>query len=94
LQTKTKKNMKTTTSKYFYLVMVDIEITITEAVVTMVTDVTAGIDTEAEVVTEIEMSVKDEIDKVEADQEVDRIEEETVGIIETAIEEILEIDVN
>jgi hypothetical protein len=86
--------MKTTTSKYFYLVMVDIEITITEAVVTMVTDVTAGIDTEAEVVTEIEMSVKDEIDKVEADQEVDRIEEETVGIIETAIEEILEIDVN
>lgn len=86
--------MKTTTSKYFYLVMVDIEITITEAVVTMVTDVTAGIDTEAEVVTEIEMSVKDEIDKVEADQEVDRIEEETVGITETAIEEILEIDVN
>jgi hypothetical protein len=86
--------MKTTTSKYFYLVMVDIEITITEAVVTMVTDVTAGIDTEAEVVTEIEMSVKDEIDKVEADQEVDRIEEETVGIIETAIEEIQEIDVN
>jgi hypothetical protein len=86
--------MKTTTSKYFYLVMVDIEITITEAVVTMVTDVTAGIDTEAEAVTEIEMSVKDEIDKVEADQEVDRIEEETVGIIETAIEEILEIDVN
>ena len=86
--------MKTTTSKYFYLVMVDIEITITEAVVTMVTDVTAGIDTEAEVVTEIEMSVKDEIDKVEADQEVDRIEEETVGIIKTAIEEILEIDVN
>jgi hypothetical protein len=86
--------MKTTTSKYFYLVMVDIEITITEAVVTMVTDVTAGIDTEAEVVTEIEMSVKDEIDKVEADQEVDQIEEETVGIIETAIEEILEIDVN
>jgi hypothetical protein len=74
--------------------MVDIEITITEAVVTMVTDVTAGIDTEAEAVTEIEMSVKDEIDKVEADQEVDRIEEETVGIIETAIEEILEIDVN
>ena len=86
--------MKTTTSKYIYLVMVDIEITITEAVVTMVTDVTAGIDTEAEAVTEIEMSVKDEIDKVEADQEVDRIEEETVGIIETAIEEILEIDVN
>lgn len=86
--------MKTTTSKYFYLVMVDIEITITEAVVTMVTDVTAGIDTEAEAVTEIEMSVKDEIDKVEADQEVDRIEEETVGIIETAIEEIQEIDVN
>ena len=86
--------MKTTTSKYFYIVMVDIEITITEAVVTMVTDVTAGIDTEAEAVTEIEMSVKDEIDKVEADQEVDRIEEETVGIIETAIEEILEIDVN
>ena len=86
--------MKTTTSKYFYLVMVDIEITITEAVVTMVTDVTAGIDTEAEAVTEIEMSVKDEIDKVEADQEVDQIEEETVGIIETAIEEILEIDVN
>ena len=86
--------MKTTTSKYFYLVMADIEITITEAVVTMVTDVTAGIDTEAEVVTEIEMSVKDEIDKVEADQEVDRIEEETVGIIETAIEEIQEIDVN
>ena len=86
--------MKTTTSKYFYLVMVDIEITITEAVVTMVTDVTAGIDTEAEAVTEIEMSVKDEIDKVESDQEVDRIEEETVGIIETAIEEILEIDVN
>ena len=74
--------------------MVDIEITITEAVVTMVTDVTAGIDTEAEAVTEIEMSVKDEIDKVEADQEVDRIEEETVGIIETAIEEIQEIDVN
>ena len=86
--------MKTTTSKYFYLVMVDIEIPITEAVVTMVTDVTAGIDTEAEAVTEIEMSVKDEIDKVEADQEVDQIEEETVGIIETAIEEILEIDVN
>ena len=86
--------MKTTTSKYIYLVMVDIEITITEAVVTMVTDVTAGIDTEAEAVTEIEMSVKDEIDKVEADQEVDRIEEETVGIIETAIEEIQEIDVN
>ena len=86
--------MKTTTSKYIYLVMVDIEITITEAVVTMVTDVTAGIDTEAEAVTEIEMSVKDEIDKVEADQELDRIEEETVGIIETAIEEILEIDVN
>ena len=86
--------MKTTTSKYFYIVMVDIEITITEAVVTMVTDVTAGIDTEAEAVTEIEMSVKDEIDKVEADQEVDRIEEETVGIIETAIEEIQEIDVN
>ena len=86
--------MKTTTSKYFYLVMVDIEITITEAVVTMVTDVTAGIDTEAEAVTEIEMSVKDEIDKVEADQEVDQIEEETVGIIETAIEEIQEIDVN
>ena len=86
--------MKTTTSKYIYLVMVDIEITITEAVVTMVTDVTAGIDTEAEAVTEIEMSVKDEIDKVEADQEVDQIEEETVGIIETAIEEILEIDVN
>ena len=74
--------------------MVDIEITITEAVVTMVTDVTAGIDTKAEVVTEIEMSVKDEINKVEADQEVDRIEEETVGITETAIEEILEIDVN
>ena len=73
---------------------VDIEITITEVVVTMVTDVTAGIDTEAEAVTEIEMSVKDEIDKVEADQEVDRIEEETVGIIETAIEEIQEIDVN
>ena len=73
---------------------VDIEITITEVVVTMVTDVTAWIDTEAEVVTEIEMSVKDEIDKVEADQEVDRIEEETVGIIETAIEEIQEIDVN
>jgi hypothetical protein len=86
--------MKTTTSKYFYLVMVDIEITITEAVVTMVTDVTAGIDTEAEAVTEIEMSVKDEIDKVEADQEVDQIEAETVGIIETAIEEIQEIDVN
>lgn len=51
-----------------------------------------GKDTEAEV--ETEMSVKEETDRVGADQEADPGKEETPVIIETISEEIQEIDVN